>query len=45
MHMEVERCGSIKELKVLCRALIEREIAYQQILEKAGIKVRLNQIP
>ena len=37
LHMQVEQCESIEELKVLCRALIERELAYKEILKEAGI--------
>ena len=37
IHMLVETSESIEELKVLCRALIERDLAHQQLLAEHGI--------
>ena len=40
-HMQIEQCESIAELKLLCRYLIERDIAYKAVLHKAGLSVDL----
>lgn len=37
IHMVVEQTDDIDQLKLLCRSLIERDLAYQELLEKHGI--------
>jgi len=40
LHSQVEQCTSIAQLRDLCRRLIERDIAYQEILKASGISSR-----